>query len=93
MIAKAREILKQEAATKSASPLEGDLHQFNLWVHGSAGCGKTGYFVDYFADKGGLYSKDKSKYWNLYQGETAVLIDDIEKTDTFMLGNLKRWAQ
>jgi len=28
----------------------------------------------------------------MYAGENAVLIDDIEKTEQFMLGNLKRWA-
>lgn len=66
MIARAREILKQEAASKNVVPLEDKLEEVNLWVHGPAGCGKTGYFVDYFSDKGGIYNKDKSKYWNMY---------------------------
>lgn len=93
VIQRAREILKAEEANLNVTPLVGDLQEFNLWVYGSAGTGKTGYFTDYFADKGGIYSKDKSKYWNMYSRESAVIVDDIEKTDGFMLGNLKRWAQ
>ena len=65
-IHRARELLKAEEANKTVSPLQGDLELCNLWVYGAPGSGKTGYFVDYFADKGGIYSKDKSKYWNMY---------------------------
>lgn len=74
--------------------LVGDPHDFNLWIHGEAGVGKTGYYRDYFATRGGIYNKDKSKYWNCYNGESAVLIDDIELSDAgHMLGLLKKWCQ
>lgn len=66
MISRAREILKAERLNNHTEALQGDLHDSNLWVHGTPGSGKTGYFVDYFSDKGGVYSKDKSKYWNMY---------------------------
>ncbi len=57
--------------------------------------GKTGWFNDYFNDNGGYYSKEKNKYWNNYNGENNVLVNDIENNDTdkHQLGNLKRWAE
>lgn len=67
------------------------LHETNVWYYGDAGTGKTGWVMDLFGpDK--VYNKDKSKYWNDYQSQPVVLVDDIEKTDMFMLGALKKWA-
>ncbi len=74
--------------------MQGSLHEHNLWVYGQAGIGKTSYYIDYFSERGGIYDKDKSKYWNCYNNEVAVLIDDVEKSDgPHMLGLLKRWCQ
>ncbi len=74
-------------------PLTGDLHERNIWIYGAAGIGKTGWYVDYFNDNGGFYSKDKNKYWNNYNGEKNVLINDLELEDKHQLGNLKRWGE
>jgi hypothetical protein len=68
------------------------LQDTNVWYYGDAGTGKTGWVMDLFGPEK-VYNKDKSKYWNDYQNQPVVLVDDIEKTDTFMLGNLKKWAQ
>ncbi len=67
-IKKAQDCYKQSKAQSDCKALEGDLDQHNVWLHGSAGIGKTGWFVDYFKNHGGLYNKDKSKYWNMYEG-------------------------
>lgn len=73
--------------------LEGKLEDHNVWMIGTPGIGKTGWERNFFADHGGYFDKDKSKYWNNYDFEPNILIDDIEKSDTHMLGNLKRWMQ
>lgn len=69
------------------------LHEHNIWIYGEHGYGKSGWYVDYFTDNGGYYLKDKNKYWNGYQGEPNVIINDVEKDEKFMLGYLKRWGE
>lgn len=76
--------------TSIPTGLEGDLHDHNTWIHGPPGSGKTKYVIDNYS---GFYEKNKSKYWNGYTNQETVLIDDLEETDTFMLGNLKQWCQ
>lgn len=94
VLARAQAIYKQSKAQAAVKDLVGDPHDFNLWIHGPAGAGKTSYYRDYFATRGGIYNKDKSKYWNCYNGEQAVLIDDIELSDAgHMHGLLKKWCQ
>ena len=61
-------------------------------MYGTPGKGKTGWFIDYFNDNGGYYEKDKTKYWNNYDQEKNIIIDDIEQGEAHQLGNLKRWA-
>lgn len=67
-----------------------DLKKHNHWIYGRAGVGKTRTVVEKHP---GYYEKDKSKYWNGYTNQEVVLIDDLEKAETFMLGNLKKWCQ
>jgi len=92
MLKRARDIIMSERQNKTVKPLEGQLEETNVWMYGEGGKGKTGWIIDYFNDNKGYYEKDKSKYWNNYEQELNVLVDDIEKGDTHMLGNLKRWA-
>lgn len=67
----------REASKPPVVPLTYDLLEFNVWIWGEAGKGKTGWIYDFFgADN--VYEKDKSKYWNLYEGQKVALIDDIE---------------
>ncbi len=92
MLKRAKEIIEAIKQKKEVTAIEGTLEEHNVWMYGDAGKGKTGWIIDYFNDKGGYYEKDKSKYWNNYDQEKNVLIDDIEKGEQHMLGNLKRWA-
>lgn len=75
--------------THKPEPLDGDLPEFNFWVYGPPGSGKTTWALKNYPD---YYEKDKSKYWNGYTNQPAVLIDDLEKSETFMLAGLKRWC-
>lgn len=73
--------------TKSISQLD---KLDNFWIYGPPGSGKTSHVLSLGAR---IYEKDKSKYWNGYTDQEIVLIDDIEKDETFMLGHLKKWCQ
>lgn len=92
MLQRAKDILVAIQQKKTVKDLEGLLEDHNVWIIGTPGIGKTGWERDYFKRHGGYFDKDKSKYWNNYDFEPNVLIDDIEKSDTHMLGTLKRWA-
>lgn len=47
------------------------------WLWGLAGTGKTRYVIDTFGEEH-VYIKDCTKWWDNYQGEKAILIDDFD---------------
>ncbi len=78
MLKKAKDILQAIKKQREVRPLQGELHQHNVWMYGDPGKGKTGWYVDYFKDNGGYYRKDKSKYWSNYEDQQNIVINDIE---------------
>lgn len=59
----------------------------NLWLYGQPGCGKSQYVYRTYPN---AYRKDQSKWWDSYQGEEEVVLEDL---DTNALGHhLKIWA-
>lgn len=63
----------------------------NIWVYGSTGTGKSRYIRDNPLYKG-LFIKPLNKWWNNYQNEPYVLIEDIGKEHACLGSHLKIWA-
>lgn len=60
-----------------------------VWITGLAGSGKTRAVLDQFPE---AYPKPRSSWWDGYQGEEIVYVDDVDKYDVRLGGPLKLWA-
>jgi len=73
---------------RDVSALEGP-GPFHEWIVGPTGCGKS---RGARADNPGAYIKEpESKWWDSYDGEAVVIIDDFDKFQVAQGGSLKRW--
>lgn len=62
----------------------------NEWLWGPSGCGKSKSARDRFPD---AYIKDpKEKWWDGYAGQDTVIVDDFDKYQVSMSGEMKRWC-
>jgi len=59
------------------------------WIYGAAGSGKT---RSVYAAYPELYQKPANTWWDGYQREPIVLVDDIDIYDVRLAGHLKHWA-
>ena len=61
-----------------------------LWLQGPSGCGKTTYTTQKFVD---AYLKPINKWWDGYNNEPVVVLDDLDKTHASWIGYfLKKWS-
>jgi len=60
-----------------------------IWVHGESGCGKTRAVLAQFPE---CYIKPRNNWWDGYQREPVVLVDDLDIFDRVLGGKLKHWA-
>lgn len=60
-----------------------------FWIYGKARVGKSHACRDAYP---GLFEKAQNKWWDSYQGETAVLLDDFDKQGACLGHYLKIWA-
>lgn len=61
-----------------------------IWIHGESGCGKTRAVYARYPE---AYPKPMSKWWDGYQGEETVLLDDIDPESRSWIGRfLKVWS-
>jgi hypothetical protein len=60
-----------------------------LWIFGRSGSGKTKSVLDAFPE---CYPKPRNDWWDGYQREPVVLLDDVDKFDVRLGGKLKHWA-
>lgn len=62
----------------------------NEWLWGPSGTGKSKYVRDTYGDS--LFDKPCNKWWDGYQGEETVLLDDFGNEHHVLGHYLKRWA-
>lgn len=60
-----------------------------LWIYGESGTGKTRYAVGNYPK---AYRKDHTKWWDGYNGESEVILDDLGKDHGYIGHYLKLWA-
>jgi hypothetical protein len=66
--------------------IQGDLKECNQWIYGPPGTGKSRPFQE-----AGCFSKPANKWWDGYDGEEVVLIEDIDLTHDKLSHLLKIW--
>lgn len=64
-----------------------------LWIHGDPGVGKS-YRARQLAseNEGSYYEKAINKWWDAYDGEPTIIIDDVDTNHVFLGSFLKIWA-
>lgn len=61
-----------------------------LWIHGPSGVGKSKYVFDNYPDH---YIKSRNKWWQSYQMQPIVCLDDLGIEDAKWMGSfLKDWG-
>lgn len=60
-----------------------------VWIYGVAGCGKTRAVAEAYPEH---YPKPRNQWWDGYQREPVVLVDDVDRFDVRLGGKLKHWA-
>lgn len=62
----------------------------NYWIYGTAGTGKTTYVWENYGDS--LFVKVINKWWDGYNYQENVLLDDWDPEQKFLAWLLKTWA-
>nr|WDW25904.1 MAG: replication-associated protein [Canine stool-associated circular virus] len=85
-----RNILQAQQMWKLMKKPEDCADTRGIWLNGPAGCGKSTWARKFGESKGGFYEKAQNKWWDGYDGEKVVILDDL---DTHALNHyLKIWA-
>lgn len=61
-----------------------------IWVDGRPGCGKSTWARDFGRARGGWYEKAQNKWWDGYEGEKVVVMNDVDNES--LLHHMKIWA-
>lgn len=72
---------------------DGDLKDKNIWIHGPAGTGKSRMVWDMAKDTHStVYVKNQNKWFDGYNGQKIVLIDDAGENMRALTSHLKNWG-
>lgn len=63
-----------------------------LWLWGDAGTGKTKFCEQFGLALGGYYEKACNKWWDGYDGQEVVIMDEIRNNALLEAGYLFKWA-
>lgn len=79
-----------ESCQEELQEYDGSLKEKNLWIYGDAGIGKSRWCWD---QQGSKYNKPCNKWWDGYDNESIVIIEDMDPTKASMLSHhLKIWG-
>ncbi len=62
----------------------------NLWLYGAPGTGKSHFAREINPES--TFCKNKNKWWDNYQNEEVVIIDDFDKNHSCLGSHLKIWS-
>ena len=75
---------------RTLPPLESKPTTNGTWLYGATGAGKSKGARDRFPE---LYPKPLNKWWDGYDGQSVVLVDDVDYGQSNWIGNfLKIWS-
>ena len=60
-----------------------------IWLFGQSGAGKTRAATSRYPE---AFPKPRNNWWDGYQEEEVVIVDDVDKFDVALGGKLKHWA-
>lgn len=92
MYAKYRNYAKERMAElKPKKTYNGELRDKNIWIHGKPGTGKS--LAARFCDSKHIYTKNLNKWWDGYNDEKVVILEDIDPDKAKMLAHhMKIWC-
>ena len=72
---------------------DGELKDKNIWIYGPAGTGKSRMVWEMAKDTHStVYVKNQNKWWDGFNGQNIVLIDDAGENMRALTSHLKNWG-